>query len=92
MGRVLGIRAVAVRRILELLGYRSNKLVTDSSVAAGCGVPRWDRFAVHDDWHLERAVTAIGSAAQATGGTAVPDALTGPIGRQQGGAVGRTQT
>jgi hypothetical protein len=42
MGRVLGITAVAVGRILELLGYRSSKHVTDSAVAAGCGVRRWD--------------------------------------------------
>jgi hypothetical protein len=33
MGRVLGITAVAVGRILELLGYRSNKHVTDNAVS-----------------------------------------------------------
>jgi hypothetical protein len=59
MGRVLGITAVAVGRILELLGYRSNKHVTDSAVAAGCGVRRWDGFAMHDDWHLEGVLSAI---------------------------------
>jgi hypothetical protein len=53
MGRVLGITAVAVGRILELSGYRSNKHVTDSAVAAGCGVRRWDGFAMHDDCTLK---------------------------------------
>jgi hypothetical protein len=38
MGRVLGITAVAVGRILKLLGYRSNKHVTDSAVGTGCGL------------------------------------------------------
>jgi hypothetical protein len=59
MGRVLGITAVAVGRILELLGYRTNKHVTDRAVAAGCGVRRWDGFAMHDDWHLELVISAI---------------------------------
>jgi hypothetical protein len=45
---------------------------------------RWDGFAMHDDWHLERAVAAIGLAAQARGDTAVADALAAAIGRRQG--------
>jgi hypothetical protein len=40
MGRVLGVTAVAVGKLLELLGYRCNKHVTDSAVAVGCGVRR----------------------------------------------------
>jgi hypothetical protein len=67
IGRPLGITAVAVGRILELLGYRSNKHVTDSAVAAGCGVRRWDGYAMHDDWLLERVVSAIGLAARVPG-------------------------
>jgi hypothetical protein len=47
---------------------------------------RWDGFAMHDDWHLERAVAAIGLAAQARGDTAVADALAAAIGRRQGGS------
>jgi hypothetical protein len=81
MGRVLGITAVAVGRILELLGYRSNKHVTDSAVAAGCGVRRWDGFAMHDGWHLERVVSAIRLAAQARGNPEVANALADAIGR-----------
>jgi hypothetical protein len=79
-----GITAVAAGKILELLGYPSNRHVTDSAVAVGCGVRRWDGVAMHDDWHLERAVAAIGLAAQARGDTAVADALAAAIGRRQG--------
>jgi hypothetical protein len=91
IGQALGITAVAAGKILELLGYRSDKRVTDSAVAAGCGVRRWDGFATHDDWHLERAVAAIGLAAQARGDTAVADALAVAIATRQvrGRAVGR---
>jgi hypothetical protein len=73
IGRELGITAVAAGRILELLGYRVAKHVTDAAVAAGCGVRRWDGFAMHDDWHLECAVAAIRSAVQVPG--KVADAL-----------------
>jgi hypothetical protein len=38
IGRALGITAVAVGRMLELLGYRVAKHVTDRAVAVGCGV------------------------------------------------------
>jgi hypothetical protein len=69
MGRVLGITAVAVGRRLELLEYRCDKQVTDSAVAAGCGVRRWDGYAMHDDWHPDRVVSAVGLAAQARGDT-----------------------
>jgi hypothetical protein len=40
--------------------------------------------AMHDDWHLDRVVSAIGSTAQGPGNPAVADALAGAIGRQQG--------
>jgi hypothetical protein len=43
MGRVLGITAVSVGRILELLGYRSNKHVTDSAVEARDLEQTWER-------------------------------------------------
>jgi hypothetical protein len=42
IGRTLGITAVAAGRMLELLGYRVARHVTDKAVAAGCGVHRWD--------------------------------------------------
>jgi hypothetical protein len=84
IGRPLGITAVAAGKILELLGYRSNRHATDSAVAAGCGVRRWDGYAMHDDWHTDGAVSAIRSAAQARGNTAVADALAAAIGRRQG--------
>jgi hypothetical protein len=83
IGRALGITAVAAGRILEQLGYRSDKHVTDSAVAAGCGVRRWDGFAMHDDWHLNRVVAAIRSAAQVPGKPAVADALVAAIASQQ---------
>jgi hypothetical protein len=44
---------------------------------------RWDGFAMHDDWHLERAVAAIGLAAQASGDTAVAYALAAAIGKRK---------
>jgi hypothetical protein len=83
MGRVLGITAVAVGRILELLGYRSNKHVTDSAGAAGCGVRRWDGYAMDDDWHMDRVVSAIRSAAESPGEPGEADALAAAIANQQ---------
>jgi hypothetical protein len=38
----LGITAVAAGRMLELLGYHSDKRATASAVADGCGVRRWN--------------------------------------------------
>jgi hypothetical protein len=83
IGRELGITAVAAGKILERLGYRSKGHVTDSAVSAGCGVRRWDGFALHDDWHLERAVAAIRSAAEVPGNPAVADALAAAIASRQ---------
>jgi hypothetical protein len=59
IGRPLGISAVAAGKILELLGYRSERTVTDSAVRAGCGVRRWNGFAFFYDWHLDRVLSAI---------------------------------
>jgi hypothetical protein len=84
IGRPLSITAVAVGKLLELLGHRSGRHVTDSAIAAGCGVRRWDGFAMHDDWHMDRVVSAIRLAAQACGDTTVADALAAAIGRQHG--------
>jgi hypothetical protein len=39
---------------------------------------------MHEDWHLDRMVSAIRSAAQGRGDTTVADALAAAIGRQQG--------
>ena len=64
IGGPLGIAAVAAGRLLERLGYRSERHVTDRAVAAGCGVRRWDGFTLYDDWHVDRVVAAIRSAAQ----------------------------
>jgi hypothetical protein len=83
IGRQLGITAVAAGKILELLGYRSNRHVNDSAVGAGCGLRRWDGFAMHDDWHLIRVVSAIKAAALAPGEPAVADALAAAIAKQQ---------
>jgi len=84
IGRALVITGVATGRLLELLGYRSDMHVTDSAVAAGCGVRRWDGYTMHDDWHLGRAVAAIMSAAQVPGKPAVADALAAAVANQQG--------
>jgi hypothetical protein len=50
IGDPLGINAVAVGRILNLMGFRSNKQVSDHAVAVGCGGRRWDGFCFHVDW------------------------------------------
>jgi hypothetical protein len=84
VGCVLGITAMVAGKMLELLGYRSEKHVTDSAVAAGCGVRRWDGFTMHDDWHLDRAVSAIRSVARSAGNREIADALAAAIGRHQG--------
>jgi hypothetical protein len=82
IGRLLGISAVAVGNILELLGYRSEGSVTDSAVRAGCGVRRWDGFALFYDWHLDRVLSAIRSAAEDPGTSAVANALAAAIAKQ----------
>ena len=84
IGRALGTTAVAAGKILERLGYRFDKHVTDHAVAAGFGVRRWDGYAMHDDWHLERAVAAIRMAAQLPGEPAGADALAAAIAKQEG--------
>jgi hypothetical protein len=83
MGAVLGVSAVAVGKILELLGYRLDKSVTDSAVAAGCGVRRWDGFALHHDWHLDRVVSAIRRAVEGPDKPEVADALAEAIAKQE---------
>jgi len=56
--------------------------VTESAVAAGCGVRRWDGYALHSDWHLDRAVSAIGSTVEVPGKPAVADALAAALAKQ----------
>jgi hypothetical protein len=84
VGRQLGITAVSAGRMLELLGYRSNKCVTDSAMSAGFGVPRWNGFTMQDDWHLALVVAAVKSAAQDPEKPAIVDALAAAIANQQG--------
>jgi hypothetical protein len=84
IGRQLRITAVGAGRMLELLGYRSNKCVTDSAMAAGFGVPRWNGFTMQDDWHLALVVAAIKSAAQDPEKPAIADALAAAVANQQG--------
>jgi hypothetical protein len=83
IGRELGTTAVAAGKILEQLGYRLDKRVTDAAVAAGCGLGRRDGYVMHYDWHLDRVVWAIRSAAQLPGESAVADALAAAIAQQQ---------
>jgi hypothetical protein len=83
IGRALGVTAVAVGKLLELLGYRFDKRVTDSAVSAGCGVRRWDGFAIHNDWHLDRVVSAVRSSAQDPDKSEFADALAAAIAKRE---------
>jgi hypothetical protein len=82
IGCLLGTSAVAVGKILELLGYRSEGSVTDSAVRAGCGVRRWNGFALFYDWQLDRVLSAVRSAVEDPGTPAVANALTAAIAKQ----------
>jgi hypothetical protein len=82
IGRLLGISAVAVGKILELLGYRSEGSVTDSAVRAGCGVRRWNGFALFYDWRLDRVLSAIRAAVEDPGTSAIANALAASIAKQ----------
>jgi len=82
IGRLLGISAVAVGKILVLLGYRSEGSVTDRAVRAGCGVRRWNGFALFCDWHLDRLLSGIRTAAEDPGTSAVANALAAAIAKQ----------
>jgi hypothetical protein len=84
IGRQLGITGVAAGRILDLMGYRSDGCVTNSAMAAGFGVPRWNDFTMQNDWHLDRVVSAIRSAAQSPSEPAIANALAAAIAKQQG--------
>jgi hypothetical protein len=83
IGHLLGISAVAVEKMLELLGYRSEGSVTDRAVGAGCGVRRWDGFALFNDWHLDRVLSAIRSAAEDPATSGVANALATAIANQK---------
>jgi hypothetical protein len=69
--------------MLELLGYRSDKCVTDKAIEAGIGVPRWNDFTMQNDWHLDRVLAAIRSAAQEPEKLAVADTLTKAIAKEE---------
>jgi hypothetical protein len=84
IGRPLSITAVAAGRILDLMGYRSDGCVTDSAMAAGFGVPRWNGFTMQNDWHLDRVLAAIRAATQDPEKPEVAEALSAAIGKQQG--------
>jgi hypothetical protein len=83
IGQALGITAVAAGKALDRLGYRFDRHVTDAAVAAGCGVRRRGGYAMHDDWHLDRAVSAIRSAALVPGKPAVADVLAAAVAKQK---------
>jgi hypothetical protein len=82
MGAVLGVSAVAVGKILELLGYRLDRRITEIAVAAGYGVRRWDGYALHSDWQVDRVVSAIRSTVEIPGKQAVADVLLAAIAKQ----------
>jgi hypothetical protein len=83
IGRPLSITAVAAGRILDLMGYRSDGCVTNSAMAAGFGVPRWNDFTMQNDWHLDRVLAAIRTAVQDTENPAIANALAAAIAKQQ---------
>jgi hypothetical protein len=87
IGRPLSITAVAAGRILDLMGHRSNGCVTNSAIAAGFGVPRWNDFTMQNDWHLDRVLAAIRTAVQDTENPAIANALAAAIAKQQGGSA-----
>jgi hypothetical protein len=84
IARPLGITAVAAGRLLEQLGYRSDKRVTARALTAGCGMRRWDGNLIHYDWHLDRVVAAIRSAAQDPKKAAIADTLAAAVAKQEG--------
>jgi hypothetical protein len=84
IGRHLSITAVAAGRILDLMGYRSDGCVTNSAMAAGFGVPRWNDFTMQNDWHLDRVLAAIRTAVQDTENPVIADALAAAVANQQG--------
>jgi hypothetical protein len=51
--------AVAVGRLLNLMGLSSARQVSDLAVAAGFGARRWDGERFFIDWHRDRVVEAI---------------------------------
>jgi hypothetical protein len=83
IARPLGITAVAAGRLLEQLGYRSGKRATASALRAGCGMRRWDGNLVNYDWHVDRVVAAIRSAAQDPEKPAIADALAAAVTKEQ---------
>jgi hypothetical protein len=83
IGRPLNITAVAAGRILDLMGYRSDGCVTDSAIAAGFGVPRWNDFTMQNDWCLDRVLAAIRSAARDPEKPAIADALAAAVAKQE---------
>jgi hypothetical protein len=83
IGRHLSITAVAAGRILDLMGYRSDGCVTNSAMAAGFGVPRWNDFTMQNDWYLDRVLAAIRTAVQDTENPVIANALTAVIAKQQ---------
>jgi hypothetical protein len=84
IGRPLSITAVAAGRILDLMGYRSAGCVTNSAMATGIGVPRWNDFTMQNDWHLDRVLAAIKFAAQDPEKPAIADTLAAAVANQQG--------
>jgi hypothetical protein len=84
IARPLGITAVQAGKLLERLGYRSDKRATAYALTTGCGMRRWDGDLIHYDWHLDRVLAAIRTAVQDTENPAIANALAAAIGRQQG--------
>jgi hypothetical protein len=52
-------------------------------MAYGCGIWRWGEFDMHDEWHFGRAVSAVKSAPQFPGESAVADALSAAVDRRE---------
>jgi hypothetical protein len=91
IGPLLGITSRAVGKVLDLMGFRCNKRVTDLAFAAGCGVRRWDGDRFHIDWHRDRVVEAIRAPAQSRGDTLVEDALAVAVAKEDAAARAATR-
>jgi hypothetical protein len=82
VGQPLGINVFSVGRLLNLLGFRPGRQVSDLAVSTGFGVRRWDGERFFIDWNRDRVVEAIKSAIACPDNPAVTDAIEKAVVRQ----------
>jgi hypothetical protein len=91
IGEPLGIASRAVGKILDLMGFRSERGPSDQAVASGYGVRRYDGDWFHVDWHRDRVVEAIRLAARSGENPAVADALAAAIAKEEAKGLSAAQ-